>query len=238
MRRRGIGQPARWGVPMKPAPISVKRIHHIEFFVGNAKQADYYFRQAFGFSRVAYAGLETGQRDRASYALAQGTARILVTTPLVSEGRIASHVTRHGDGVADIALEVDDADQAFTLALERGAEPAMEPNTLRDDQGSVRRAAVRIYGDTIHSFLSTQDYTGPFLPGFAASEVSGRSAGLLGVDHFVANVRLGEMKQWEAWYESVLGLERYMTFDDKDISTEFSALNSVVMANASRSVKF
>ena len=223
---------------MSEHPFRIKRVHHVEFYVGNAKQAEYYYRQAFGFSRMAYAGLETGWRDRASYALAQGTIRLVVTAAYGSEGPVGDHVRRHGDGVRDIALEVDDVDKAFATALARGAEPAQEPVTVSDAQGSVRRAAVKAYGDTIHSFLSTADYRGPFLPGFEASAATGREAGLLRLDHYVANVTLGEMSKWEGWYQKVMGLERFMTFDDKDISTEFSALNSVVMANESRSLKF
>ncbi|HKP97173.1 MAG TPA: 4-hydroxyphenylpyruvate dioxygenase [Fibrobacteria bacterium] len=226
--------------------MKIKRIHHIEFYVGNAKQADYFYRQAFGFERLAYAGLETGVRDRASYALRQGKATFVLTSPYAPEreadwtpaGDIGEHIKRHGDGVRDIVLEVDDAAGAFALAVSRGAEPAAEPRGFKDGNGTVIRSAVKVYGDTIHSFLSLGDYKGPFLPGYAASAAEGRDAGLLNIDHYVANVTLGEMKKWEEWYVRVLGLERFMTFDDADIGTEFTALNSVVMANPSRSLKF
>ena len=218
--------------------IGIKRVHHVEFWVGNAKQADYYYRQALGFARIAYAGLETGSRDRASYALAQGKAALVLTSSYAPDGEVGEHVKRHGDGVKDIVLEVDDAEAAFRTAVARGAVPAREPRELADSHGKAKRAAVKVYGDTIHSFLSFHDYRGPFLPGFAASEAPGRGAGLQALDHYVANVTLGEMAKWEEWYRRVLGLERFMTFEDKDISTEFTALNSVVMANASRSLKF
>jgi 4-hydroxyphenylpyruvate dioxygenase len=223
---------------MSNDPLKIKQIHHIEFYAGNAKQADYYYRQAFGFSRIAYAGLETGDRQKNSYALEQGTIRLVMTSPHDPDSHISEHLRRHGDGVKDIALEVDDADRSFETAVSRGAVPNEEPHTLKDDFGSVRRASVRIYGDTIHSFIAKKNYRGPFLPGFVESRAAGREAGLLRIDHFVANVGLGEMARWEEWYRRVFGFTRFMTFDDTDISTEYSALNSVVMANDSRSVKF
>ncbi len=223
---------------MSTASLNIRQIHHIEFFVGNAKQADYYYRNAFGFSRIAYAGLETGDREKASYAIRQGTIRFVLTSPLHPESQVAEHVRKHGDGVKDIALEVDDADRAYELATSRGATPNEPPHTLEDEFGAVRRASVKIYCDTIHSFIARQDYKGPFLPGFVESNVAGREAGLLRIDHFVANVEPGKMSEWEDWYSRVFGFNRFMTFDDKDISTEYSALNSVVMANDSRSIKF
>ncbi|MBW8886771.1 MAG: 4-hydroxyphenylpyruvate dioxygenase [Fibrobacteres bacterium] len=229
--------------------IRIKRVHHVEFWVGNAKQAEYFYRNAFGFSRSAYSGLETGARDRAAYALRAGQAAFVVACPYGDEGeagRMGEHLKKHGDGVRDIALEVEDAAQAFAAAVARGAEPAFPPMTLTDEHGTAVRAGIKAYGDIVHSFISLKDYRGPFLPGFQAAPMSGpdaarangRDAGLVALDHYVANVRLGEMAKWEAWYERVLGLQRFMTFDDKDISTEFTALNSVVMANASRSLKF
>lgn len=221
--------------------IHIRRVHHVEFWVGNAKQAEYFYRQAFGFTRIAYAGLETGSRDRASYALRQGKATFAVSCPYGDagpSGEIADHIKKHGDGVRDIVLEVDDAAKAFDIAVARGAEPESLPKVSRDAHGSVTRSAVKVYGDTVHSFISLGDYKGPFLPGYAESAAPGRDTGLLALDHYVANVRLGEMARWEEWYTRVLGLQRYMTFDDADISTEFTALNSVVMANASRSLKF
>jgi len=218
--------------------LRLKQIHHVEFWVGNAKQAAYYYRRAFGFSQVAYAGLETGQRDRASYALAQGKTRLVLTTPLEQASEIGRHIECHGDGVRDIAFEVDDADRAFDLAVSRGAEPAMEPHAVQDEHGTVRRAAIRAYGDTIHSFISLGGYAGPFLPGFAAAPIQAEDAGILRVDHIVGNVELGRMEEWAEWYSRVLGFTRYMSFDDKDISTEYSALMSVVMSDDASSIKF
>ncbi|HYE73480.1 MAG TPA: 4-hydroxyphenylpyruvate dioxygenase, partial [Blastocatellia bacterium] len=228
---------------MSSNSLRIRQVHHIEFYVGNAKQADYYYRNAFGFSRMAYAGLETGLRDRTSYALQQGIIRLVMTSPQCGAEEINEHLKRHGDGVKDIALEVDDADHAFEIVVSRGAQVNREPQTIEDERGIVRRASVKIYGDTIHSFISFKDkagrkYDGPFLPGFVESKAPGREAGLLRIDHFVANVELGKMTEWEEWYKNVFGFTRFMTFDDKDISTEYSALNSVVMANESRSVKF
>jgi 4-hydroxyphenylpyruvate dioxygenase len=223
---------------MSDNPLKIRQVHHIEMYVGNAKQADYYYRNAFGFDRVAYTGLETGNREQCSYALRQGTFRLLLTTPYTPLDRAAPHILKHGDGVRDVALEVDDADYAFEQALARGAEPAVAPYTIKSERGEARRAAVKVYGDTIHSFFSKPNYDGPFMPDFVESQAPGRNAGLLRLDHFVANVEFGKMKFWEDWYKRVFGLERYLTFDDKDISTEYTALNSVVMANESRSIKF
>jgi 4-hydroxyphenylpyruvate dioxygenase len=219
-------------------PLRLRQIHHIEFWVGNAKQAAFFYRQAFGFSGVAYAGLETGRRDSASYVLQQGKARFVLTTPLTPEGPVAEHIQLHGDGVRDIAFQVDDADAAFEAAVNRGARPAIEPYDEADQHGSVRRAAIHTYGDTLHSFVSVDDYRGPFLPGFEACDVPGRDAGILRVDHIVGNVELGKMDYWADWYSRVLGFKRYISFDDKDISTEYSALMSIVMSDDSYSIKF
>ena len=219
-------------------PLKLRAIHHVEFWVGNARQAAYFYRQAFGFSQIAYAGLETGQRDRTSYALTQGKARLLLSSPLDSSSAIADHTARHGDAVRDIAFLVDDADRAFDEAVRRGARPAMEPRDLSDECGSVRQAAIHTYGDTIHSFISYQNYRGPFLPGFATREVRGEPAGILRIDHIVGNVELGKMNEWAEWYSRVLGFRRFISFDDKDISTEYSALMSIVMSDDSFSIKF
>jgi 4-hydroxyphenylpyruvate dioxygenase len=219
-------------------PLRLKSIHHVEFWVGNAKQAAYYYRNAFGFSQFAYAGLETGQREAASYALQQGKARIVLTTPLRSEGPIADHVRLHGDGVRDIAFHVDDADAAFHEAVRRGARPVLEPADRSDAHGVVRHAAIATYGDTIHSFIGLGDYRGPFLPGFVEKAVPGRDAGLLRIDHMVGNVELGRMEQWAGFYSEVLGFRRYISFDDKDISTDYSALMSIVMSDNSYAIKF
>ncbi len=223
---------------MSNNPLKIRQVHHIELYVGNAKQADYFYRNAFGFERIAYTGLETGNREQCSYALQQGTFKLLLTTPYNPMDKASAHILKHGDGVRDVALEVDDADFAFEEAVRRGAEPAAAPYTIKDSHGEARRAAVKVYGDTIHSFFSKQNYKGAFMPDFIASKAAGRNAGLLRLDHFVANVEFGKMQFWEEWYTRVFGLERYMTFDDKDISTDFTGLNSVVMANHSRSIKF
>lgn len=222
---------------MNDNALKLKNIHHVEFWVGNARQSAYYYRYGFGFSQIAYAGLETGQRDFASYVLAQGKARFVLTTPLHERHTASDHLKRHGDGVRDIAFQVEDTDRAFEVAVGRGARPEIEPQTDRDQHGAVRRAAVHTYGDTIHSFISYQDYRGPFLPGYAGAKLPGKDANILRVDHMVGNVEEGKMNEWADFYQRVFGFSRYMTFDDKDISTEHSALMSIVMADDSHVVK-
>jgi 4-hydroxyphenylpyruvate dioxygenase len=219
-------------------PLKLRHIHHVEFWVGNAKQAAFFYRNAFGFSQTAYAGLETGRRDSTSYVLQQGRARFVFTTPLQPDTPEADHVRRHGDGVRDIAFQVDDADRAFEEAVKRGAEPALEPHDISDGKGTVRRSAIRTYGDTIHSFIARQGYEGVFLPGYEARDVKGPDAGIVRIDHIVGNVELGEMEHWAEWYSKVLGFKRYISFDDKDISTEYSALMSIVMSDDSYAIKF
>ncbi len=206
--------------------------------MGNARQAAFFYRQAFGFSQNAYAGLETGSRESASHVLAQGQARLVLTTPLASDGLLSEHIRAHGDGVRDIAFLVADADRAFEEAIRRGARAAIEPRTLRDEHGSVRHAAIHTYGDTIHSFLTHLDYDGPFLPGYRACSRPAPSAGILRIDHIVGNVELGRMEEWAAFYSGVLGFHRYIHFDDQDISTEYSALMSIVMSDDSFAIKF
>jgi len=223
---------------MADNPLRLKSIHHVEFWVGNAKQAAYYYRQALGFSQFAYAGLETGRRDAASYALQQGKARIVLTTPYGPEDPINDHIRLHGDGVRDICFHVDDADAAFAEAVSRGAAPVSGPEDRSDAHGAVRHAAIATYGHTIHSFVSYRDYRGPFLPGYVEQALPGRDAGLLRIDHMVGNVELGRMNHWADWYSRVLGFSRYISFDDKDISTEYSALMSVVMSDDSFAIKF
>jgi 4-hydroxyphenylpyruvate dioxygenase len=223
---------------MADNPLQLKRIHHVEFYVGNAKQAAYYYRKAFGFSQFAYRGLETGSRAVTSYALRQGNATLVFTTPMGPEGPIAEHIKRHGDGVKDIAFEVADADAAFVEAVKRGAEPASEPHDLSGAEGALRAASIHTYGDTVHTFISHRDYTGPFMPGYMTSEIPGAGVGLLVIDHMVGNVELGQMNHWAEFYEKILGFHRYITFDDKDISTEYSALMSVVMSDDNQVVKF
>jgi 4-hydroxyphenylpyruvate dioxygenase len=218
-------------------PLKLKRLHHIEFLVGNAKQASFFYRHAFGFSLAAYAGLETGLRESTSYMVKQGDARFVFSTPLVAEGAMSEHIRKHGDGVRDIAFEVEDADLSFKLAMAAGAQMVIRPQTLSDNHGEVRHAAIRTYGDTIHSFISNRGYEGPFMPGYVPTVVQEKNAGILLVDHIVGNVELGKMNAWAEWYAHVLGFHRYMTFDDKDINTEYSALMSIVMASDSAALK-
>jgi 4-hydroxyphenylpyruvate dioxygenase len=222
---------------MDENPLGLKKVHHLEFWVGNARQAAFFYRKAFGFSQIAYSGLETGKRKRASYVMRQGTATFVLTSPLVPKSTVGRHVKLHGDGVKDIALEVEDVDRAFHEAVKRGAVPAAEPRDLSDKNGTVRRAAVRTYGETIHSLLSFKNYSGPFLPGFAKADVPGESTGITRVDHIVGNVELGKMNVWADWYSKVFGFKRYITFDDKDVSTEYSALMSIVMAGEADAIK-
>jgi len=218
---------------------------YIEFFVGNAKQASLYYRAAFGFQLVGYRGPETGVRDRASYLLQQDKIRFVLTTairPDLSEeaGEIADHVARHGDGVRDLALWVDDAREAFRIAVERGATPVHEPRVERDDDGEIVVAAIKTYGDTIHSLVERRNYRGLFMPGFRPVQPSFQPApvGLKHVDHCVGNVELGKMNTWVGFYATVMGFRNLLTFDDKDISTEYSALMSKVMANGNDRIKF
>jgi 4-hydroxyphenylpyruvate dioxygenase len=218
-------------------PLQIKRIHHVEFWVGNARQASYFYRTAFGFSQLAYRGQETGSREMASYALSQGKAAVVVSTPLTPSHPAAEH-SRHGDGVRDIAFEVADADLAFEQALSRGAEAAEAPHDLQDEFGTVRHAAIRTYGDTVHSLLSRRGYSGPFLPGYAEQAIAGDGAGILRMDHLVGNVELGQMNRWADFYARIFGFHRFISFDDKDISTQYSALMSIVMSDDSYSVKF
>jgi len=213
---------------------------YIEFYVGNAKQAAHYYGSAFGFQLLAYRGPETGTRESASYLLQQDKVRLLFTTPIRSDGEIADHVHRHGDGVKDIALWVDDAKSAFSLAVERGANPASDPRVIKDDAGEMVVAAIHTYGDTIHSLVERKNYRGLFMPGFVPKQSRYKPplTGLKYVDHCVGNVELGAMNKWVEFYEHVLGFTNILTFDDKTISTEYSALMSKVMANGNGRIKF
>jgi 4-hydroxyphenylpyruvate dioxygenase len=212
----------------------------VEFFVGNAKQASQYYRSAFGYQLLAYRGPETGTRDRASYLLQQHKVRLVLTSALTPDHPIADHVHRHGDGVRDIALWVDDARQAYAAAVERGATSAGEPVVLRDEEGEVVIAAIHTYGDTIHSLVERRNYRGTFLPGFrpVESRFNPAPVGLLHVDHCVGNVELGRMNTWVKFYEDVMGFRNLISFDDKDISTEYSSLMSKVVASGNERIKF
>ncbi|MBA2627522.1 MAG: 4-hydroxyphenylpyruvate dioxygenase [Gemmatimonadales bacterium] len=213
---------------------------YIEFWVGNAKQAAQYYRSAFGFQLLAYRGPETGIRDRATYLLVQNKVRLLLTSAVGPNNVIADHVYRHGDGVRDIALWVDDAREAFAVAVERGAVAVQEPTVLRDEQGEIVIAAIQTYGDTIHSLVQRSGYNGPFMPGFQpiTSRYNPPPVGLQYVDHCVGNVELGKMNVWVKFYEDVMGFRNLISFDDKDISTEYSSLMSKVVASGNDRIKF
>ena len=212
----------------------------IEFYVGNAKQAAQFYRQVFGYKIVAYRGPETGTRDRASYVIVQDKVRFILTTALRPDSEIATHVHKHGDGVKDIALWVDDARTSFKLAVERGAQAAYEPKSLTDENGEVVIAGIRTYGETIHSLVERKNYKGVFMPGFVpfAGRGDADGVGLKYVDHCVGNVELGAMNKWVKYYADILGFKQLISFDDKTISTEYSALMSKVVANGNGRIKF
>lgn len=213
---------------------------YVEFYVGNAKQASHYYRAAFGYQLLGYRGPETGVRDRASYLMQQGKIRLVLTTALDPHSAIAAHVHKHGDGIRDYALWVDDARSAYAIALERGAIAIQAPQVYSDEHGEVIVASIGTYGDTIHSLVERRNYRGFFLPGFR--EISARyqpeSVGLKYVDHCVGNVELGQMNRWVNYYANVMGFRNLITFDDDDISTEYSSLMSKVMANGDDKIKF
>lgn len=213
---------------------------YIELWVGNAKQAAHYYQSAFGFQLVGYRGPETGTRDRASYLLQQHKIRLVVTTALFPKGEIAEHVNKHGDGVRDLAMWVDDARDAYAKAVERGAESVHAPRVLRDDSGEVVIAAIHTYGDTIHSLVERRNYKGFFMPGFVPVKphFQAEPVGLLYVDHCVGNVELGKMNVWVEFYSRVMGFRNLITFDDEDINTEYSSLMSKVMSNGNERIKF
>jgi len=214
---------------------------YVEFYVGNARQSAHYYRSAFGMKLTGYSGPETGVRDRSSYVLEQEKIRFVLTTALRPDHPIADHVRLHGDGVRDIALTVDDAASAYRETTKRGARGVREPFTIRDDSGEVRMASIAAYGDTIHTFVERRAYKGAFLPGFAAihePDKISRPTGLKYIDHMVGNVGWHQMNQWVKFYEDVMGFRLYQTFDDSDISTEYSALMSKVMANGNGRIKF
>ncbi len=213
---------------------------YIEFYVGNAKQAAHFYKTAFGFQSFAYAGLETGLRDRASYVLKQDKIRIVLTTALNSNSPIGEHVKKHGDGVKVIALWVEDARAAYNETVKRGAKSFMEPTVETDEHGEVVRAGIYTYGETVHMFVERKNYTGLFMPGFQQweSDYNPAPIGLKFVDHMVGNVGWGEMNTWVKWYEDVMGFVNFLSFDDKQIHTEYSALMSKVMSNGNGRIKF
>ena len=218
---------------------------YIEFYVGNAKQAAHYYRSAFGFQLFAYRGPETGVRDRASYLLQQDKIRFVFTTPTRPDASpeakvIAEHIHRHGDGVRDLALWVDDARDAFNKAVERGAVPVHQPRVMKDSDGEIVIASFKTYGETIHSLVERKNYKGLFMPGFIPMKpyYNPEPVGLKYVDHCVGNVELGKMNVWVEFYAHVMGFRNLLTFDDEDISTEYSSLMSKVMANGNDRIKF
>ena len=213
---------------------------YVEFYVGNAKQSAHFYKTAFGFQTLAYAGLETGISDRASYVLKQDKIRIVLTTALHSDSPIGEHVKNHGDGVKVIALWVEDAKKAWEETTKRGAHSYMEPTIERDEHGEVVRSGIYTYGETVHIFVERKNYNGLFLPGYQKweSDYNPEPVGLKFIDHMVGNVGWGEMNQWVKWYEDVMGFVNFLSFDDKTIHTEYSALMSKVMSNGNGRIKF
>jgi 4-hydroxyphenylpyruvate dioxygenase len=213
---------------------------HIEFYVGNAKQAAHFYQTAFGFRLIAYRGPETGVRETASYVVEQGKIRFVLTSALSPDHDVARHVHLHGDGVKVLALWVDDAEYAYQKALERGAQSAIPLKTLEDEHGEVRMASIHTYGETLHTFVERKNYRGAFMPGFQpkTSGMSVEPIGLKYVDHCVGNVELGMMNKWVKFYQDVMGFKLLVTFDDKDISTEYTALMSKVVSNGNGYIKF
>ncbi|KAB7529169.1 4-hydroxyphenylpyruvate dioxygenase [Flagellimonas olearia] len=214
---------------------------YIELYVGNSKQAAHFYKTAFGFQSLAYAGLETGLKDRESYVVVQDKIRLILTSPLKSGTQIGKHIDQHGDGVKVVALWVDDATYAYNAAMERGAKSYMEPQVEEDSTGKVVRSGIYTYGETVHIFVERKDYDGVFLPGFKKWETpdyNPTSTGLKYVDHMVGNVDWNKMNHWVGFYENVLGFKNILSFDDKDISTEYTALMSKVMSNGNGRIKF
>ncbi|MEL7835114.1 4-hydroxyphenylpyruvate dioxygenase [Fodinibius sp. Rm-B-1B1-1] len=221
--------------------LGLQDVDFVEFYVGNAKQASHFYQSVFGFELKAFSGLETGNRDRVSYLVQQGNIRFLVTSALNSSSSIADHIARHGDGVRDIAMHVEDVDRAYKETVKRGATGVEEPYSMEDETGSIRKAAIATYGDTIHTLINRADYDGIFMPGFEEAESplqNVKPVGIQYVDHCVGNVEKGRMNDWVNFYRDVMGFTQYIHFDDKDISTEYSALMSKVMAGGRGMIKF
>src|SRR3982751_6902862 len=219
----------------------IKNWDHVELYVGNAKQAAFYYEHAMGFTQTAYAGPETGVRDRASYVVEQGDIRLVLTSALREDHEIARHACRHGDGVKDIALRVPDATDAYRQAVQRGARGVAEPRRVEDAHGSVELASIATYGGVVYTFVNRNDYAGPYLPGYVEQSAPGATpepGGLVAIDHCVGNVELGRMDHWVEWYERVLGFTEMLHFSDEDISTEYSALMSKVMSDGNGRIKF
>jgi len=225
---------------VNPDFLPINGTDHIEFYVGNAKQTALYYQHCMGFELVAYAGPETGVREKASYVLQQNKIRFVLTTSLQPNTEIANHVSKHGDGVKVLALWVDDARKSYAETTSRGGVGVQEPTVTKDEFGEVVTASIKTYGETLHTFVERKNYKGPFLPGYKArkSTFDSNSIGLKYVDHCVGNVELGKMNEWVSFYEKVMGFSLLVTFDDKDISTEYSALMSKVVSNGNGYIKF
>src|SRR5688572_9163327 len=220
--------------------LPLQRTDYIEFYVGNAKQAAYFYKTAFGFQSLAYAGPETGMKDKVSYVIRQNKLTFVLTTPLRGNNEIADHIYKHGDGVKFLALKVDDASDAWKQTTQRGGKTYLEPQVMKDEDGEVIMSGIHTYGETVHLFIERKNYNGIFMPGFRKWESSYNPAetGLLYVDHCVGNVGWNQMNPWVKFYEEVMGFRNILSFDDKDISTEYSALMSKVMSNGNGFVKF
>ncbi len=227
-------------IPVQTDFLPLMGTDYVEFYVGNAKQAAHFYKTAFGFQGIAYAGPETGLKDRASYVLRQNKLTFVLTTPLRSGNEIADHIYKHGDGVKMLALKVDDATAAWTETTKRGAKSHMKPATLTDEFGELVMSGIHTYGDTVHLFIERKNYQGPFMPGYRVwnSNYAPAETGLQYVDHCVGNVGWNQMMPWVKFYEEVMGFRNILSFDDNDISTEYSALMSKVMSNGNGFVKF
>lgn len=213
---------------------------YVELYVGNAKQSAHYYKTAFGFQEVAYSGLETGNKEATSYVLKQDKIRLVLTTPFNPDSEISLHIRKHGDGVKVIALWVDDARKAFEETTKRGAKPYFEPTVISDEHGEIVKSGIHTYGDTVHVFVERKNYNGVFMPGFieSKSEYNPTPVGLKYIDHMVGNVELGQMNEVARFYNEVMGFANLITFDDKDISTKYTALMSKVMTNGNGRIKF
>ena len=214
---------------------------HVELWVGNAKQAAYFYEHAFGFTRTAYAGPETGVRDRASYVVEQGDIRLVLTTGLRADNEVTQFASRHGDGARDIALQVPSADDAYRNAVQRGARGITEPQWVEDEFGRVELSSIGTYGEVVHTFVNRKDYAGPYLPGYKSTVENGhvdQGVGLKAFDHVVGNVELGRMNTWVEFYERVFGMTNIVHFGDDQIQTEYSALMSKVMTDGDGKIKF
>ncbi|MBP9192765.1 MAG: 4-hydroxyphenylpyruvate dioxygenase [Ignavibacteria bacterium] len=228
--------------PGKDDFLPLKRIDHLEFYCGNAKQSAFFYQYVMGFKLTGYSGLETGNRDKASYLLEQGKIKFVLSTTLTDDNFIAEHHKKHGDGVRDIAMEVEDATKSYVETTNRGAKGVLEPTEFKDENGVLIKSSIQTYGDTIHSFIERKNYNGLFMPGFVSAEdkaVKGiKDVDLRAVDHIVGNVELGRMNEWVKFYAHTMGFNQLISFDDKDISTDFTALMSKVMQNGTGKIKF